>query len=58
MPHKGKIGADEAVFVRDNLELVNERRAAAGHSPIDPADAGDAKRYGFEGAADDGTREG
>lgn len=52
LPHKGKIGADEAAFVRDNLALVNERRVAAGHQPIDPANAVDAKRYGFEGATD------
>jgi hypothetical protein len=58
MPHKGKIGTDEAVFVRDNLELVNERRLAAGYPPIDPANAGDVKRYGFEGAADRGADEG
>lgn len=57
MPHKGKIGADEAAFVRANLELVNERRVAAGHPPIDPAKAADAKRYGFEGAAEGGTRD-
>ena len=57
MPHKGKIGADEVAFVRDNLELVNERRLAAGYPPIDPANAGDAKRYGFESAASAGTRE-
>lgn len=56
MPHKGKIGSDEAAFVRANLELVNERRVAAGHPPIDPASAVDAKRYGFEGTADGGVR--
>ena len=47
LPHKGKIGEQEAAFVRDSLELVNERRAAAGHLPIDPANPTDAKRYGF-----------
>jgi hypothetical protein len=47
LPHKGKIGETEATFVRDNLELVNERRAAAGHAPIDPSNAEHAKRYGF-----------
>lgn len=50
MPHKGKIGDQEAVFVRENLELVNQRRADAGHAPIDPANAVDAKRYGFGNA--------
>ena len=47
MPHKGKIGDQEAAFVRENLELVNRRRAEAGHPPIDPASPVDAKRYGF-----------
>jgi hypothetical protein len=49
LPHKGKIGEVEAAFVRDNLALVNERRTAAGHPPIDPGNAEHAKRYGFSG---------
>jgi hypothetical protein len=47
MPHKGKIGDQEAAFVRDNLELVNRRRTEGGHPPIDPANPADAKRYAF-----------
>jgi hypothetical protein len=47
LPHKGKIGEAEAAFVRDNLELVNERRAAAGHVSIDPSNTEHTKRYGF-----------
>lgn len=47
LPHKGKIGEAEASFVRDNLELVNERRTAAGHGAIDPSNPEHAKRYGF-----------
>lgn len=47
LPHKGKIGEAEATFVRDNLELVNERRTGAGHAPIDPSNPEHAKRYGF-----------
>lgn len=47
LPHKGKIGEAEAAFVRDNLELVNARRAEAGHQPIDPANPAHGKRYGF-----------
>ena len=47
LPHKGKIGEQEAAFVRDNLELVNARRTEAGHAPIDPSNAEHAKRYGF-----------
>lgn len=49
LPHKGKIGEVEAAFVRGNLDLVNERRVAAGHEPIDPTNAVYVKRYGFEG---------
>jgi hypothetical protein len=48
LPHKGKTGEVEAAFVRDNLELVNERRATAGHAPIDPSSPEHARRYGFE----------
>lgn len=55
LPHKGKIGEQEAVFVRDNLELVNQRRTAAGHPAIDPANQSDAKRYGFEYSQSDQT---
>jgi len=51
LPHKGKIGEVEAAFVRDNLELVNERRAVAGYAPINPTNTEHAKRYGF-GSAD------
>lgn len=47
LPHKGKIGDQEAAFVRDNLELVNTRRAEAGHELIDPTNPVHAKRYGF-----------
>jgi hypothetical protein len=47
LPHKGKIGEAEAAFERDNLELVNSRRAEAGHAAIDPSDPVHAKRYGF-----------
>jgi hypothetical protein len=47
LPHKGKIGEAEAAFVRDNLGLVNERRTAAGHTPIDLANPEHARRYGL-----------
>jgi hypothetical protein len=49
LPHKGKVGEAEAAFVRDNLELVNERRTAAGHTPIDPDNPEHARRYGLGG---------
>lgn len=47
LPHKGKVGETEAAFVRDNLELVNERRTTAGHAPIDPENLEHVKRYGL-----------
>jgi hypothetical protein len=47
LPHKGKVGEQEATFVQDNLELVNARRTGAGHAVIDPTNPVDAKRYGF-----------
>lgn len=47
LPHKGKIGDQEAAIVRDNLEVVNARRIEAGHDPIDPTNPVHAKRYGF-----------
>jgi hypothetical protein len=48
LPHKGKIGEQEAAFVRENLDLVNQRRSAAGHPVIDPSNPLDAKRYGLD----------
>lgn len=56
LPHKGKIGDQEAAFVRENLELVNTRRQAAGHATIDPTNQVDAKRYGFP-ASDESVAE-
>jgi hypothetical protein len=47
LPHYGKIGKKEQEYVRDNLAAVNERRAAQGHPPIDPANQTDADRYGL-----------
>jgi hypothetical protein len=47
LPHNGRIGKKEAEFVQENLDLVNQRRVAAGHPAIDPSKPEDAKRYGF-----------
>ncbi len=47
LPHMGKVSAEEARLVRENLEAVNAKRAVQGHAPIDPANPIDAKRYGF-----------
>jgi hypothetical protein len=48
LPHKGKIGDEEARLVRENLDAVNANRVAQGLPPIDPANPTEAKRYGFE----------
>jgi hypothetical protein len=50
LPHYGRIGKKEQAYVQANLEAVNERRVAAGHPAINPADSADAERYGFTAA--------
>jgi len=45
--HRGKVTDKEADWVRNNLELANKNRAAAGQPPINPNDPADQKRYGF-----------
>jgi hypothetical protein len=55
LPHMGKVSAEEARLVRENLEAVNANRAAQGHAPIDPANPIDAKRYGFDQPAPSGA---
>ncbi len=45
--HRGRITDKEAALVRDNLELANAHRAAAGQPPIDPNDPKEKRRYGF-----------
>lgn len=47
LPHMGKVSAEEARLVRENLEAVNAKRAAQDLPPIDPANPIDVKRYGF-----------
>jgi hypothetical protein len=48
LPHKGKIGEEEARLVRENLEAINASRVTQGFEPIDPNNPIDAKRYGFK----------
>jgi len=48
LPHQGKVSAEEARLVRENLEVVNANRATQKLTPIDPANPMDAKRYGFQ----------
>jgi hypothetical protein len=55
LPHMGKVSAEEARLVRENLEAVNAKRAAQDMPPIDPANPIDAKRYGFERPSSDGA---
>jgi hypothetical protein len=47
LPHYGRIGKKEQAYVQANLDSVNERRTAAGHPAIDPANPADAERYGL-----------
>lgn len=46
-PHRGKITEAERDLVRDNLDQINARLAAAGMRPIDPADPKMQERYGL-----------
>ncbi len=48
MPHRGRVTPAEADYVHANLDEVNERREAAGKSPIDPNNPDDKKRYGLK----------
>jgi hypothetical protein len=48
LPHQGKVSAEEARLVRENLEAVNKNRAAQDLPPIDPSNPIDAKRYGLD----------
>jgi hypothetical protein len=46
-PHRGRISPEEAAFVRDNLEAVNERLRAEGKRLIDPSNKEHKEQYGF-----------
>jgi hypothetical protein len=46
-PHRGRITEAEKELVRDNLEEINKRLAAAGQRTIDPNDATMRDRYGL-----------
>jgi hypothetical protein len=48
MPHRGRTTDEEAEVVRNNLDVVNGNRVAAGHPPIDPQNEKDAARYGYD----------
>ncbi|MDQ3960570.1 MAG: hypothetical protein M3255_09960 [Pseudomonadota bacterium] len=46
-PHRGTISEEEARYVRENLEAVNERLDREGHRTIDPTDPKMAADYRF-----------
>lgn len=46
-PHKGKTSPHEALLVREHLDEINARLAAAGHRAIDPANPDHVRRYGL-----------
>jgi len=46
-PHRGTISEEEARYVRENLQAVNERLDREGHRAIDPNDPKMAADYGF-----------
>ncbi|MEV6241036.1 hypothetical protein [Lentzea sp. NPDC051838] len=52
-PHRGAVTSEEAAVVREHLDQVNARLAAAGCRLIDPTNPEHARRYGF--ASDEGT---
>lgn len=46
-PHRGAVTSEEAAVVREHLDQVNARLAAAGCRLIDPNNPEHARRYGF-----------
>jgi hypothetical protein len=47
LPHRGRISPEEAAWVREHLEEVQQLRAARGLRLIDPADPRTKERYGL-----------
>jgi hypothetical protein len=47
LPHRGRISPEEAAYVRDHLDEVQQLRSARGMPLIDPADAKTKERYGL-----------
>jgi hypothetical protein len=46
-PHRGRISPEEAAFVREHLDEVNERLRAEGKRLIDPTNKEHKEQYGF-----------
>jgi hypothetical protein len=47
LPHRGRISPEEAAYVREHLDEVQQLRAARGVPLLDPADARTKERYGL-----------
>jgi hypothetical protein len=47
LPHRGRISPEEAAWVREHLDEVQQLRAARGIPLIDPADPKTKERYGL-----------
>ena len=47
LPHRGRISPEEAVYVREHLDEVQQLRSARGLPLIDPADPRTRERYGL-----------
>jgi len=47
LPHRGRISPEEAAYVREHLDEVQQLRAARGVALIDPADPRTKERYGL-----------
>jgi hypothetical protein len=47
LPHRGRISPEEAAYVREHLDEVQQLRAARGVPLLDPADPRTKKRYGL-----------
>jgi hypothetical protein len=48
LPHRGRISPEEAAWVREHLDEVQQLRAARGVPPLlDPADPRTKERYGL-----------
>jgi hypothetical protein len=47
LPHRGRISPEEAAYVREHLDEVQQLRAARGVPLLDPADPRTKQRYGL-----------
>jgi hypothetical protein len=47
LPHRGRISPEEAAYVREHLDEVQQLRAARGVPLLDPADPKTKERYGL-----------